>query len=138
MEDLIFLETFQAKVKAMGIKIAEELPQYKDPFPVKPGKLCFIKYSELGTWDVDRIISGRSFLLERLCNKINSMICKGNAEGIKRMIDKIATGRIKSLSNPSAIPSKRYLGRGHFRWDYSAVTLSDLELERVRLYFGYK
>ena len=136
MEDLIFLETFQSKVKAIGLKIEEELPQYRESISVKPGKLTTIKYSKLEDWDVRGMISGRSRPLERLCNKINHMIRKGNAEGIKRMLDKIATGRIKSLSKPR-YPNSIYLGRGHFRWDDSAVTLTNEELERIRVYFKY-
>ena len=60
MEDLIFLETFQSKVKAIGLKIEEELPQYRESISVKPGKLTTIKYSKLEDWDVRCMISGRN------------------------------------------------------------------------------
>jgi hypothetical protein len=137
MEELIFLESYWSRVKAIGVKIAEELPQIAEPKNIPSGKLGFVKYSELDDWNVERMVSGRSWPLEQLSGKVNHMIRKGNAEGIKRMIDKISTGRIKSLSKLGVSSYKKYLGRGHFRWNNSAITLTELELERVRTYFKY-
>jgi len=63
------------------------------------------------------------------------MIYTGKSDGIKRMLEKIATGRIKSLSKPDTYGAE-YLGKGHFRWNNQAYVLTPKEIERVKEFFN--
>ena len=95
------------------------------------------------SWDTSALW-GTSASLTALANKIQHMIQTGKAEGIKRMVDAIVTGRQKTLyriSPPNEYNdgkrSKESLGPGHFRWNYQAYQLTPKEIEQVRNFFGY-
>jgi hypothetical protein len=70
------------------------------------------------------------------------MILQGRANDVKPMLEKICTGRIKSLSQPkgkyweSKNITGEYLGKGHFRWNYKAHTLNEEEIKRIKDYFN--
>jgi hypothetical protein len=153
--DLDFLETYWIEAKKVGIKIKTELPKLATSnVNQNTGTLMYIvKFSDLkNSWSVEDIlkkIAGESKTLEILANKINYMINKGRGKDVKPMIEKICTGRIKSLSKrPSKKelhkhgfyetnnkPISEYLGKGHFRWNDSAHTLNELEMQRLKNYF---
>lgn len=59
------------------------------------------------------------------------MIRTGKSDGIKRMIEKISTGRIKKLSQIDKHRNNEYLGKGHFRWNYQAYVLSKAKPRKV-------
>lgn len=151
--DLEFLGNFWKKAKDIGYKIKVELPVLKkvDTYNTT-SKLQFINYSEIHTWSIENNldkINGISTTLTILADKINYMIINGRANDVQIMIEKICSGRIKSLTKK---PSKRnvgdkniceaycnlFLGRGHFRWNYRAHTLNKAELERLREYFDVR
>lgn len=136
-EDLHYIDTYWREMnqKLEGIikRITTELPMMKS-VPVKKetnSKLKLVQYSDIDNWGVD---VGRSDSLTALADKIKHMIRTGKSDGIKRMLEKIATGRIKSLSKPKHYDSE-FLGRGHFRWDNKAYRLTPKEIERVKEYF---
>jgi hypothetical protein len=114
--------------------------------------MYIVKFSDLGnSWSVEDVlkkVAGESKTLQILANKINYMINKGRGNDVKPMIKKICTGRIKSLSKPPSkkelhkhkfyeglTPESEYLGKGHFRWNDSAHTLNELEIQRLKNYF---
>lgn len=93
-------------------------------------KLKTMNYSDIDKWTTH----GKSDSLTALADKIKHMIRTGKSDGIKRMLEKIATGRIKSLSKPDRHESE-FLGRGHFRWNNQAYKLTQKEVDRVKEYF---
>lgn len=138
-DDLQFIDTYwretNKRLESIIKKIETELPVIT-PIEISDvdsgGRLKTIKYSEMDRWSSD----GKSDSLAALADKIKHMIRTGKSDGIKRMLEKIATGRIKSLSKPSGGPyDSEFLGRGHFRWNDQAYVLNREEIERVREYF---
>lgn len=114
-------------------KLKNELPYLKNQRPTKVSdKLRVAKHSDMeDEWNVE----GKSTSLDALANKIVHMIRTGKSDGVKRMVEKIATGRIKSLSQPRRNDNE-YLGKGHFRWNWKAYTLTPREIERVKEFFN--
>jgi hypothetical protein len=114
-------------------RIKTELPiiNSNEPKQVPDSKLKTIQYSDMYKWSS----SNKSDSLVALADKIIHMIKTGKSDGIKRMLEKIATGRIKSLSTPDRRLGAEFLGRGHFRWNYQAYKLTPEEVERVKEYF---
>lgn len=136
-EDLHYIDTYWKEMnqKLEGIinRITTELPMMKS-VPVKKetkSNLNLVQYSDMDKWGGE---AGRSDSLSALADKIKHMIRTGKSDGIKRMLEKIATGRIKSLSKPRHYDSE-FLGRGHFRWNDKAYRLTPKEIERVKEYF---
>lgn len=139
-EDLHYIDTYWREMnqKLEGIikRITTELPMMKS-VPVKKeinSKLKIVQYSDMDKWGGE---AGRSDSLSALADKIKHMIRTGKSDGIKRMLEKIATGRIKSLSKISkgGYYDSEFLGRGHFRWNHKAYRLTPKEIERVKEYF---
>jgi hypothetical protein len=74
--------------------------------------------------------------LKLLGDKIEHMILNiGCPNSVLPMLQKIASGRLKSLSQPSFRDNK-YLGKGHFRWKWSAQILTKDELEFLKRYIN--
>jgi hypothetical protein len=144
VNDLDFLSLFWVEAKAVGQRVLKDLPQFNEPLAKSNTSLMYlIKFSDLtDSWSVKDILAklvGKSITLKILGEKINYMILKGRANDVKPMLIKICSGRIKHLQQP---PSKysnndtQPLGRGHFRWDGKAQTLTTAELEHVKKYFN--
>lgn len=143
-EDLDYLSTYHRKAIDIGDKIKKELPKMGTNFNKISHNFGTISSSEIGnTWDTSSLF-GQSEALSALSNKIQHMIQTGKAEGIKRMIDAIVTGRQKKLYHISRPDehnhgkrTKESLGPGHFRWNHKAYQLTPKEIEQIRNYFGY-
>lgn len=162
VNDLDFLSLFWAEAKAIGQRIIEDLPKesihYSNTLvkvnPNSTVKMFLVPFSKLGnSWrvqDILRQFGGNSKVLEALADKINYMILQGRANDVKPMLEKICTGRKKSLTKKrrksvtqyqleiSEVYHSEYLGKGHFRWNYQAYTLSDDEIKRIKDYFNIK
>lgn len=104
--------------------------------------LSFIAFSRLNTWSIP-ITKSDSLLA--LSEKIYHMIFHiGCPQSVKLMLEKIASGRIKSFCHPVRKDYRRlypkghsqlsgeHLGRGHFRWNFKSYVLNSHELETVR------
>ena len=151
--DLDFLTNYWKEAKNIAFKIRKNLPQTistQAKSISKTGLLCFIKYSDIEhSWSVNDLLAkvyGKSPTLEILADKISYMINMGRGNDVKNMVEKICTGRIKSLTKKTAghnIDKKHiadvyhndFLGRGHFRWNYKAHTLNKKEIEHLKKYF---
>ena len=137
-EELDYLDTHwkdtRKRLDDIANKIKTQLPIINDvKQPEGNEKLKTIKYSDLdGPWNT----YGKSPGLEVLADKIVHMINMGRSDSIKRMVEKIATGRIKSLSKPSNYGDAEFLGKGHFRWNDQAYRLSQREIERLKEFFN--
>jgi hypothetical protein len=136
-EDLEFIDSYwretNRKLEEIISKIKSELPVMDQPSEIQSdidSKLKLKNYSDIRGWDG----GSRSKSLEALADKIEHMIRTGKSDGIKRMVEKIATGRVKSLSKPDW-DSTEYLGKGHFRWNNQAYLLSKEEVDRVKEFF---
>jgi hypothetical protein len=78
----------------------------------------------------------QTITLTLLGDKIEHMILNiGCPNSVLPMLQKIASGRLKSLSQPT-FRNNEYLGKGHFRWKYSAQILNENELEFLRRYIN--
>jgi hypothetical protein len=136
-EDLEYINSYwkemNNKLDSIIRRITTELPiingnEYKqDP---EYSKLKTIQYSDMDKW----LSSNKSDSLIALADKITYMIRTGKSDGIKRMLEKISTGRVKSLTKPGSYESE-FLGRGHFRWNNQAYRLTTKEIDRVKEYF---
>lgn len=142
--DLNFLTNYWKEAKNIAFKIKKDLPQTigtQAKSISKTGLLCFIKYSDIETsWSVNDLLAkvyGKSPTLEILADKISYMINMGRGNDVKNMVEKICTGKLKSLSHITTSKGlhNTYLGKGHFRWDYKAHTLNKKEIEHLKKYF---
>lgn len=150
--DIVFLDTYWKEAKNVAQRITKELPQLNEPQVKSTGKLYFIKFSDItDSWSVKDLLCklyGKSPNLEVLADKISSMIYKGNADSVKQMLEKICTGRVKNLKQPdlnrstidnngvrTAEKFSETLGKGHFRWNRRAYTLTDAEIKHIKQYF---
>lgn len=146
---LDFISEYHNRLKIESNKIKNELP-YSAENPKPKKGLNFVQFKDIkNSWTVKDLLYGDNFYesenLKLLANKINRMIIKGNAEGVKRMVESFFTTGIKKLSQPpskEAIENKyhnrfsEFIGYGHFREDWKAVTLTEFELKRVKEYFN--
>ena len=69
------------------------------------------------------------------------ILYKGNADSVKLMLTKIASGRIKKLTKKNNCYKDAkgdFLGYGHFRWNNRAYTLDKFELFRSKEFFNIK
>lgn len=140
--DLKFLDTHWKQMhnalSAIVRRIVTELPKVNDNVVKNDpdSKMGVVNYSDVkGSWSTKSLINGHSESLDALADKIKHMVNTGKSDSIKRMLEKIATGRIKSLSKPSRYNDDEFLGRGHFRWNEKAYKLSSEEIARVKEYF---
>lgn len=81
--------------------------------------------------------------LDALCRKlVNISIFNGDPLSVPVFLKQICTGKTKVLSQPSQVkfePAIQTYGKGQFRWDWQAYTLTETELQAVRLYvYGRK
>lgn len=137
-EDLEFIDTYwkniNDRLEKIIFKIRNELPQITNADEIKSigDNLSTIPYSKMGDeWTTD----GKSKNLTALSDKITHMIRSGKSDGVKRMLEKIASGRVKSLSQPSRFSDNEFLGKGHFRWNHRAYLLNKKEIDRVKEFF---
>lgn len=142
--DLDFLTNYWKEAKNIAFRIKKDLPQTigtQAKSSSKTGLLCFIKYSDIEhSWSVNDLLAkvyGKSPTLEILADKISYMIYMGRGNDVKPMIEKICTGRIKSLSHITTSKglNNTHLGKGHFKWNYQAHTLNKKEIEHLKQYF---
>jgi hypothetical protein len=111
-KDLDFLSLFWAEAKAIGQRVLTELPKnsikYSDKLiqvnPNSTVKMFLVPFSEISgkSWGVEEILSrlgGESQTLKVLADKVNHMILQGRANEVKPMLEKICTGRIKTLTH---------------------------------------
>jgi hypothetical protein len=143
--DLDFLNSYWKELHKIVDKIQKELPitigkNYDSEIKVGNNALFFtIKNSDLKDNWSPRNLTGYSESLKALADKLEHMILyKGNADSVKLMITKIASGRIKKLTkkNNSYKGQKGdFLGYGHFRFNNRAYTLNKFELFRIRQFF---
>ena len=142
--DLDFLTNYWEEAKNIAFRIKKDLPQTIGTQAKSHSKtrlLCFIQYSDIEkSWSVNDLLAkvyGKSPTLEILADKISYMIYMGRGNDVKPMIEKICTGRIKSLSHITTSKglNNTYLGKGHFRWNYQAHTLNKKEIEHLKQYF---
>ena len=108
--------------------------------------LRLINFSDLQNWDPKQH-TGDSLTLKILGNKLSYMIEMGRSNDIEPMLRKIITGRTKRHythyrthsgnfnNNYKVSHEKDFAGIGHFRWDYKAHTLTDVEIKRVKEFF---
>lgn len=134
-EDLEFIDNYwretSKRLNNIIDKIENELPIIYDTESIGDN-LSLVNSSDLSdTWSK----TNKSTSLQALADKITHMIRTGKSDGIKRMLEKIATGRVKSLSKPGFNDSE-FLGKGHFRWNWKAYTLTPKEIERVKEFFN--
>lgn len=128
--DLDFISNYFKRLRDYSDLIKSELPNMGDlPSKKKVGKfLSTVNFSDLkNDWN----ITGRSHTLERLACKLTTMIEKGDSPNIYPLLNAIVNNKIKTLKSPL----NGSLGKGHFRWDWSAYTLTPKEIERVKEFF---
>lgn len=134
--DLDYLEKHWAqKEKRIESIIAKlkELPKMEGMITEVAKNIATVSYSKTGnTWG---FVAHESEGLKALADKITHMIRTGKADGIKRMVEKIASGRIKKLSQIDKYDDNEYLGKGHFRWNWKAYLLSKEEIEKLKTFF---
>ena len=151
--DLEFLNSYWKEAKDIGYKIIKELPKTIGTQAISKsntGLLCFVKYSDIeNSWSVKNLLSkvyGESPTLAVLSDKIFHMILLGRANDIKPMVEKICTGRLKTLTKKVSKHSENkkhisptyhneFLGKGHFRWNNQAYTLNEKEIKHLKEYF---
>lgn len=140
--DINFLNSYWAEAKAIAERIKEQLPMLKKSNVKSGSNIHIVNFSDISgkSWAVEDVLkrqAGVSKNLEALADKIYHMIYRGRANDVKPMIDKIATGRIKKLTKKSSHSGDdgEYLGRGHFRWNNTAYTLDQDELNHIKTYF---
>jgi hypothetical protein len=133
--DLDFIDDFNKIKKEIVQNILENLPIMEE---VKKSKnlLSLVKKSDLkGRWKKDTIL-GKSSNLDCLARKIEHMILNiGCPNSVRPMLESICKNKIKKLSQDNGRYDNDFLGHGHFRWDYKAITLSENEIKRVKEYF---
>lgn len=149
--DIDFLSNYWKEVKAIGNRVKADLPllatsNIKDIRAKDSTSLMYIvNFSDISgqSWGVSDVLkraAGKSVTLSILADKINHMILMNRANDVKPMLEKICSGRIKSLSKTPAKHYKdahsEFLGRGHFRWNEQAYTLTPLEIKRIKKYFS--
>lgn len=134
-KDLEFIDNYwretSKRLNNIIDKIKNELPIIYDTESIGDNLSLVNSSDGNDTWSG----TNKSTSLEALANKIIHMIRTGKSDGIKRMLEKIATGRVKSLSKPGVYDSE-FLGKGHFRWNWKAYTLTPKEIERVKEFFN--
>jgi hypothetical protein len=142
-EDLDFLDTHWKKVNDIGTNISSNLPNTGNVVKKIGDKLGAVKFSDIdGTWNVKDLL-GKSDALTALANKIRNMILRGRSDSIKRMVQSIANNNIKTLYKVPKSEDIRdggqkrnSLGKGHFRWNDQAYTLTTKELQALKDFFG--
>jgi len=77
--------------------------------------------------------------LSALGDKLAHMIFTGKADSIKPMLTKIVTGRIKTQykfsQKRNGKREKNSLGKGSFRWNDSAIILTNKDILFLKQYF---
>lgn len=141
-KDIDFLDTYWKEAKRIADDVnnnlASTIEQKRIPFFQKGNaKMWIINYSELNTWnpqDITGSFGKRNNNLKALADKISYMIYKGRADSIKRMLVSICNDNVKKLTQPNGFDGE-FLGYGHFRWNFKAYKLSELEIQHVKKFF---
>jgi hypothetical protein len=136
--DLQFISTYHAKVSDIANNIGSELSAQTTIPHVKVGRfLRLVEFKVLEDWTPFT----QNKQLKALANKIAHMIHTGKADSVRPMLEKIVTGRIKTLYRPVYRGNSRVivgwnsLGKGSFRWDSSAISLNQKEIQVIKDYF---
>lgn len=116
--------------------IDNELPQIENNRVQKVSNyLHLIHYRDLENWDVS--ISGKSKKLKILCDKLKWMtLSKHDSIKIEPMLKRIIYKGLKKQSQPDPNGTSKFLGYGHFRWNYEAHVLNNEEINRIKEYFN--
>lgn len=149
--DLSFLNEYHNKLKTIANNIVENLPILDNKQIVKKHKeynfLCTIQYKDLTDWKPKISDKRISRNLEQLADKLRHMIYTGKADSIKPMLIAITNNNVKTLykkgkGNQPTISNNNFdevkrtsLGKGHFRWNESAITLTNEEINHVKKFF---
>lgn len=138
--DLEFIDSYWEEAKRVGNRVLEELPQCsQSTVKNKIGCIVEVNFSDLkDSWYPGDILSrkfGKSPTLKILAEKINNMILNGRSDCVKPMLTAIISGRVKHFSKPQKGSNSLPLGFGHFRWNFSAHTLTVTEITRIKEYF---
>ena len=143
-------------LKAMANGVVNELAKVESAKKLKKvgTHLCVIKYSDMdGLWYHSEWFNNRSVNLQALANKIAYMMQKGDGDNILPMLNSIAKNNIKTLYHvftdrnddefyddefnlENTLQKKESFGKGHFRWDFKAYTLTLDEINIMKKYFG--
>ena len=120
----------KSKLEKIKDRIKNELPLIGEPLK-SDGKLKPVNYKDLESWST----SGKSDTLTALADKLIHMIDTGKSHSIKPMLKAIVSGRIKKLKKPDIYRTES-LGKGHFRWNNRAYTLTNNEIEKIKQFFN--
>jgi hypothetical protein len=133
--ELDFIDNFNKTKKEIVQNILDELPIIEE-VNQSDNLLNVVKKNDLnGKWNKETKL-GRSLNLESLSEKIRHMILYiGCPNSVRPMLESICKNKIKKLSKDNGRYDNDFLGFGHFRWDYKAITLSENEIKRVKEYF---
>jgi len=138
--DIEFLSNYWIEAKKIADDIKNNLHKGVTPNKVRDfdgqSLMRVINYSDLKNWDPKQQ-DGDSLTLKSLGNKISYMIEMGRANDVEPMLRKIITGRVKKhyIHYSKTQGTKDPAGIGHFRWDFKAHTLTDIEIKRVKDFF---
>jgi len=133
--ELDFIDNFNDIKRKIVQNILDELPIIEE-VNQSDNLLSVVKKNDLnGKWNKETKL-GRSLNLESLSKKIEHMILNiGCPNSVRPMLESICKNKIKKLSQDNGRYENDFLGYGHFRWDYKAITLSENEIKRVKEYF---
>lgn len=138
---ITFLSTYWQTLNLIQQKIVNELPKLPKKVQEcnKNSLLHTIQYKNLEHWDVSGFTHSESNNLKALANKISHMIYKGDAINLQPMLFRICFKGIKKISTHEKHGNNRFLGYGHFRWNYCVVyTLTTEEIQKVIHFFNLK
>jgi hypothetical protein len=138
--DIEFLSNYWIEAKRLATHIQNNLHKGITPNKAEnyngQSLMRVINYSDLQNWD-PKHHTGDSLTLKILGDKLSYMIDMDRSNDIEPMLRKIITGRVKKhYTHYSKLSgTKDPIGLGHFRWDYQAHTLTDVEIKRVKEFF---
>jgi len=140
VNNIEFLSLYHKELKKISKDIKTNLHILDSSLVVKDrGVLQFVKFSDLkDSWLPSDYMGAKSKNLEILGRKLCNMIERGRAIDIKPMVKSIINDKIKKLThkNSCGINEGEFLGYGHFRWDFKAITLKENEIQKLKQYFN--
>jgi len=138
---LDYIDTHWKKYTDIGHNIRKNLPDVRTGNEREVGKRLRVKpYSELENWNI-KDLSGFSSNLDALAEKITHMMYTGKGDSIKPMLNSIVNKGVKTqyrFKNKKGDKDleRGSLGKGHFRWNWRAYTLTDREINKVKDFFN--
>jgi len=148
MNDLDFLSTYWERAKVIAEDVVNNLPIIVCESEKVGEFIHTVQFKDLENWGMSP--NQKSGNLSALADKISNMIYVGRSKDVKPMVLKIVSGRIKKQSKPISkhdrMVNRRdsqyfrytadFLGYGHFRWNYQAYKLTEIEIKRLKEFFG--